>query len=95
MLEQQLGTSWGVSATYLGSYSDRLWAQSALNPGVFLGLGPCTLNTATGPRTFPVCSTNGEPEPAARAVAGRIRSGRRRSARSTSTRTSAGRSIVA
>lgn len=58
MVEQQLGASWGVSATYLGSYSDRLWAQSALNPGVFLGLGPCTLNTATGPRTFPVCSTN-------------------------------------
>ena len=58
MLERQLGTSWGVSATYLGSYSDRLWAQSALNPGVFLGLGPCTLNTDTGPRTFPVCSTN-------------------------------------
>ena len=25
---------------------------------MFLGLGPCTLNTATGPRTFPVCSTN-------------------------------------
>jgi hypothetical protein len=59
MLEQQLGASWGVSASYLGSYSDRLWAQSAQNPGVFLGLGPCTLNTATGPRTFPVCSTNG------------------------------------
>jgi hypothetical protein len=59
MLEQQLGTSWGVSATYLGSYSDRLWAQSAQNPGVFLGLGPCTLNTATGPRSFPVCSVNG------------------------------------
>ena len=58
MLEQQLGASWGVSATYLGSYADRLWAQTAINPGVFLGLGPCTLNTATGPRTFPVCSTN-------------------------------------
>ena len=56
--EQQLGTSWGVSASYLGSYADRLWAQTAVNPGVFLGLGPCTLNTATGPRTFPVCSTN-------------------------------------
>ena len=59
MLEQQFGASWGVSATYLGSYSDRLWAQSAQNPGVFLGLGPCTLNTATGPRTYPVCSVNG------------------------------------
>jgi len=58
MVEQQLGASWGVSATYMGSYSDRLWAQSAINPGVFLGLGPCTLNTATGPRSFPVCSTN-------------------------------------
>ncbi|NOT25085.1 MAG: TonB-dependent receptor [Acidobacteria bacterium] len=58
MLERQLGSSWGVSATYLGSYADRLWAQTAINPGVFLGLGPCTLNTATGPRTFPVCSTN-------------------------------------
>ena len=46
-----------MSATYLGSYSDRLWAQTALNTGVFLGLGPCTLNTSTGPRSFPVCST--------------------------------------
>ena len=58
-LEQQLGERWGVSASYLGSYSDRLWAQQALNPGVFLGLGPCTLNTATGPRFFSTCSTNG------------------------------------
>ena len=59
MLEQQLGASWGVSASYLGSFSDRLWAQSAQNPGVFMGLGPCTLNTATGPRAYPVCSVNG------------------------------------
>ena len=57
-LEQQLGDSWGVSASYLGSYADRLWAQTALNPGVFMGLGPCTINTSTGPRAFPVCSTN-------------------------------------
>lgn len=57
-LEQQLGASWGVSASYLGSYADRLWAQTALNPGVFLGLGPCTLNTAAGPRSYQVCSTN-------------------------------------
>ena len=42
-VEQQLGRSWGVSASYLGSYSDRLWAQTALNPGIFMGLGPCTI----------------------------------------------------
>ena len=42
-VERQLGTDWQVSASYLGSYTDRLWNQVALNPGVFLGLGPCTL----------------------------------------------------
>ena len=57
-LERQLGTSWGASASYLGSYSDRLWAQTALNQGVFLGLGPCTLETAEGPQFYRVCSTN-------------------------------------
>jgi hypothetical protein len=57
-LEQQLGSNWGVSASYLGSYSDRLWAQTALNPGVFLGLGPCTLETADGPVSYRVCTAN-------------------------------------
>ena len=33
-VEQQLGTDWGVTASYIGSYSDRLWAQNPLNPGV-------------------------------------------------------------
>jgi hypothetical protein len=52
-VEQQLGTNWGVSASYLGSYSDHLWDTVALNPGVFLGLGPCTLNGIT----LATCST--------------------------------------
>jgi hypothetical protein len=53
-VEQQLGTDWGVSVAYLGSYSDRIWGQVALNPGVFLGTGPCILN---GVR-YTVCSTD-------------------------------------
>jgi hypothetical protein len=53
-VEQQIGADWGVSAAYLGSYSDRIWGQVALNPGVFLGTGPCTLN---GVR-YTVCSTD-------------------------------------
>ena len=63
-VEQQLGTQWGVSAAYLGSHSDRLWAPIALNPGVYMGLGPCTLNGVT----YPVCSTNANLNSAARAV---------------------------
>jgi len=53
-VEQQLGTQWGVSASYLGSHSDRLWAQVALNPGVYRGLGPCVINGVS----YNVCSTN-------------------------------------
>ena len=53
-VEQQVGVNWGVSASYLGSYSDRLWAQTALNPGIFMGLGRCTINGVS----YAVCSTN-------------------------------------
>ncbi len=54
-VEQQLGLNWQVSASYLGRYSDRLWGFQAVNYGVFLGLGPCTINGAA----FAVCTTNG------------------------------------
>ena len=32
-VEQQIGSNWGVAASYLGSYTDRLWNEVALNPG--------------------------------------------------------------
>jgi hypothetical protein len=54
-LERQIGSDWGVAVSYLGSYTDRLWAQTAINPGIFMGLGPCTL--LNGVR-YNVCSTN-------------------------------------
>jgi hypothetical protein len=54
-IEQQIGPNWSATASYLGRYSDHLWAQVALNPGVVLGLGPCVLNGVS----YPVCSTNG------------------------------------
>jgi hypothetical protein len=53
-IERQIGSNWGVAASYLGSYSDRLWGLVALNPGVYLGLGPCTLQGVS----YPVCTTN-------------------------------------
>ena len=43
-----------MTANYLGRYSDHLWAEVGLNPGVFLGLGPCAINGVS----FTVCSTN-------------------------------------
>ena len=54
-VERQFGASWQVAASYLGSYTDRLWNQVAINPGVFLGLGSCTLDGVF----YPSCSTNG------------------------------------
>jgi Carboxypeptidase regulatory-like domain len=52
-VERQLGSSWQVAASYLGTYLDHIWGQDALNPGIFMGLGPCTLRGVS----YPVCST--------------------------------------
>jgi hypothetical protein len=48
-VEKQLGTIWGVSASYLGSHTDRIWGQVALNPGEFLGNAACTINGVAYP----------------------------------------------
>jgi hypothetical protein len=54
-VERQIGSVWQASASYLGSYADRLWGQVHINPGVFLGLGPCTLNGVA----YPSCTVTG------------------------------------
>ena len=54
VVERQIGANMAVSASYIGNYTDRLWNMKALNPGLFLGLGPCTLPDGT---SQPVCST--------------------------------------
>jgi hypothetical protein len=55
IVEKQIGQVWQASASYLGSHIDRIWGQVQLNPGVFLGLGPCTLSNGV---TYPVCTTD-------------------------------------
>ena len=92
-VEQQLGATGACRRRYLGSYSDRLWAQTALNPGVFMGLGPCTINTAAV--AYPVCSTTANLNQRRVLSLAESEQVALRSARSTSTRTSAVRSITA
>ena len=58
IVERQLGTAWQASASYLGSYTDRLWGQVQLNPGVFRGLGPCTIARVL----YPSCTVAGNLE---------------------------------
>jgi len=53
IVERQVGAAWQVSASYLGNYTDRIWAQVQRNPGVFLGTGPCTLAGVS----YPTCTT--------------------------------------
>jgi hypothetical protein len=48
-VEKQLGSIWGVAVSYLGSHTDRIWGQVALNPGEFLGTGACVLNGVSYP----------------------------------------------
>ena len=53
-VEQQIGTVWQASVSYLGSYLDRLWGGVHQNPGVFMGLGPCTMNGVS----YATCTTD-------------------------------------
>jgi hypothetical protein len=55
-VDRQVGSDMAVSASYIGNYTDNLWNMRALNPGRFLGLGPCTLPDGS---FHPVCSTQG------------------------------------
>jgi hypothetical protein len=43
-VERQFLADWQASVSYLGSYTDRLWGGVQMNPGVFMGLGPCTIH---------------------------------------------------
>ena len=54
-LQRQFGTDWLVSGTYLGSQTAHVWGNQELNPAVFLGLGPCTLQGVA----YSTCSTAG------------------------------------
>ncbi len=56
VVERQIGTDMAVSASYIANYTDRLWNMKALNPALFMGLGPCTLPDGS---FHPVCSTPG------------------------------------
>jgi hypothetical protein len=52
-VERQIGASWQAAVSYLGNYTDRLWDLVGLNPAVFMGTGPCTIQGVF----YPVCST--------------------------------------
>ena len=54
IVERQIGSVWQASVGYLGSRLDRIWGQVQVNPGVFMGLGPCAISGVN----YPVCSTN-------------------------------------
>jgi hypothetical protein len=52
-VERQIGNNWGVAASYIGSYTDRVWGLIAYNPGVYMGSGPCTIHGVS----YPICTT--------------------------------------
>src|SRR5688572_5577952 len=59
-VQRQIGDSMSVSASYIGNYTTNLWDVVTGNPATIPAgsapTGPCTLNTLTGPQTFPNCS---------------------------------------
>jgi hypothetical protein len=56
-IQRQLGKDWLVSANYVGNNTIHMISGEEINPAIFLGLGPCTLQTAAGPVSYSTCST--------------------------------------
>jgi hypothetical protein len=56
-VQRQFGQDWLLTANYIGNTISHLINEQQINPAVFLGTGPCTLNTVNGPTFYPVCST--------------------------------------
>jgi hypothetical protein len=56
-IQKQIGSAWLASASYMGNLGVHENQGSEGNPAVFMGLGPCTLQTATGPQNYSTCST--------------------------------------
>jgi len=58
-IQRQVTPDIFVSGSYIGTHITHIWNAIELNPSLFLGLGPCTLNTLTGPVLYPVCTNAG------------------------------------
>jgi hypothetical protein len=56
-VQRQVGSDWLLSANYLGNSTIHLLSGENVNPAVFLGTGPCTIQTASGPVNYTTCST--------------------------------------
>ena len=52
--QRQFAGTWMASVSYLGNKTTHLWSNGGeMNPAMFLGLGPCTINGVT----YSTCST--------------------------------------
>jgi len=52
--QRQFAGNWMASISYLGNKTTHLWSSNGeMNPAMFLGLGPCTINGVS----YSVCST--------------------------------------
>ena len=59
-IQRQFGTDWLVTANYIGNHTSHMVAADNLNPGLFRGLGACTIPGPNGTsNSYPVCSTTG------------------------------------
>jgi hypothetical protein len=61
-LQRQIGNDWLLTANYVGNNTIHMISGANVNPSVYMGLGPCTLNVVqpngtVAPTNYPTCST--------------------------------------
>jgi len=52
-VQREVARNWVASASYLATRAMHIWTQNSINPAIFMGLLPCTINGVS----YPVCST--------------------------------------
>jgi Carboxypeptidase regulatory-like domain/TonB dependent receptor len=56
-IQKQVGRDWLLSANYLGTTTIHMPSGESVDPAIFLGLGPCTIQGPSGPLSYSTCST--------------------------------------
>ena len=57
-IQRQVGQNWLLSANYLGNNTIHMVSETNVNPALFLGSGPCTLQVVSGTKVVPTPFAN-------------------------------------
>lgn len=56
--ERQIGANWKATVSYVGNHSDHILGAREIDPALYMGLGPCTINSVDYSKCSTTSNTN-------------------------------------